>query len=174
MYIYQIRTEIQIAPRKEMKSFKQTQKTLTKFKMKLDDIEAFPELVSTPLKTESDINNELDAMTKNKCNLNFLDVSQRTTTDIKDDKSFKPGWVVLSFDDENNTVVQKINDNSSDPLDEDEFYILQNEMKSVISSMIYTWDKYRKHYEELNGEDAYQYNYFSLNCLDEAEYEEDE
>jgi hypothetical protein len=47
-------------------------------------------------------------------------------------------------------------------------------MNYAILSMIYTWDKYRKNYEELNGEDAYQYNYCSTYCIEDTEYEADE
>lgn len=173
MYVSQRQVAIHTALRKEMKSFKQSQKISTNFKIKLDDMQTFPELVTTPFNTESHANNNLD-LTKNKSNLNFLEVSQMINSDVKDDNSLKPGWVSLTLDSNNNTVIQNSNDSSSSSLDEDEFISLQNEMKSVISSMIYTWDKYRKHYEELNGEDAYQYNYFSSNCLHEEEYEEEE
>jgi hypothetical protein len=142
-----------------MRSFKPEQKTV--FKMNMDDEVLFPELATTI------------ELKKTTSNLNFLEASQRTPrSDDNDNSTLKPGWVHLTLDDKTKTVIQKKNDDLFFPLDED--HLLQDKMNYAILSMIYTWDKYRKNYEELNGEDAYQYNYCSTYCIEDTEYEADE
>ena len=144
-----------------MRSFKPAQKTV--FKMNMDDEVLFPELATTI------------ELKKTTSNLNFLEASQKTpTSEYNNNGPLKPGWVYLTLDDKTNAVIQKKNDDLSltFPLDED--HLLQDKMNYAILTMIYTWDKYRKNYEELNGEDAYQYNYCSSYYIEDTEYDADE
>ena len=128
-------------------------KKATKKEVKLSDLSEFPDLTTNETTSERIENS-----------LNFLEVSQRVTP-IKVDilNLMKPGWIELTLDETNNSVIYKRNE-TTDLCECDDF---QRETQTAIANMTRRWDQYKKHYDELHGEDAY------VNCYSMEFYTED-
>jgi hypothetical protein len=125
-----------------MSSFKPKSSKSQILNAKIDDMREFPELFSK---------NEI---TKSTSSLNFLEVSQKTAQSIIKEEGLKPGWVELTLDKETNSIVSKKNETFLE-----DCYTFQDEVNRVILSLTLCWDRYKKNFEELNGEDTYQYAY---------------
>ena len=133
-------------------------KKATKKDLKLTDLSEFPDLTTNETTVERRENS-----------LNFLEVSQRvTSTKVDIPNLMKPGWIELTLDETNNSVIYKKNE-TTDLCEYDEF---QEEAQIAIEKMTRIWEQYKKHYDELHGEDAYV-NYYSMEFYTEDfDYEE--
>jgi hypothetical protein len=130
-----------------MSSFKIKTRQTTKSNIKIDDVGEFPELLHKNI------------MSNSTSDLNFLEASQRTASSFEKKETLKPGWVELSIDPQDNSVIWRKHDNDTSTIDEHTRF--QANVKHVIATLIFCWERYKKNYEELNGEDAYEYNYCS-------------
>jgi len=125
--------------------------------IKIDDSREFPEFLHNNVKTTT--------------NLNFLEASQKiVVSSSKEETIVKPGWVKITMDDKNNSIIYKDNDTHVS----NENDIFQESVDRALSTMNYLWERYKKNYEDLNGEDAYEYNYSSFYYIDYTDQETDE
>jgi hypothetical protein len=140
-----------------MSSFRKPTSTQNLLKSKIDDMIEFPELF---YKNET---------TKSTSSLNFLEASQKPMESIVKEGGVKPGWVELTIDKETNSIVTQKNKHL---LDDNNMF--QDEVNRAILSLALCWERYKKNFEELNGEDSYQYIYSNYFIDDEQDDSIDE
>ena len=98
--------------------------------------------------------------------LDFLQAStkeeEETDEDTKKDWVLKPGWIEITKD-----YIQSRKDTNTSINKED----YQKEVQKTILSMMTTWEKYRKDYIDLYGEESYDYYYTSNEMYDDSEWD---
>ena len=140
-----------------------TQSQFKKKEIKIDttDLSLFPELSSYK-----------NAENQKKNNLDFLlasnTISEKTPEEEEERIILKPGWVLLTKNKTDNTTQWEV----SPEIEEFKLQAEIKERKDVVSDMISTWQKFKRDYEEIHGEEAYIYNYTKNSLSDEYdEYE---
>lgn len=95
--------------------------------------------------------------------LDFLQAStkeEETDEDTKKDWVLKPGWIEITKD-----YIQSRKDANTTKED------YHKEVQKTILSMMTTWEKYRKDYIDLYGEESYDYYYTSNEMYDDSEWD---
>uniref|UniRef100_A0A6C0BAJ1 Uncharacterized protein n=1 Tax=viral metagenome TaxID=1070528 RepID=A0A6C0BAJ1_9ZZZZ len=144
---------------------KQSQFKKKEIKIDTSDSSLFPELSSYK-------NIENQNQNQNQICLDFLSASNTVSENKSEEEEekiiLKPGWVLLTKNKTDNTTQWKV----SPEIEEFKLQIEINEKKEAISDMISTWQKFKREYEEIYGEEAYIYNYTKNSLSDEYdEYE---